>query len=64
MSGGRSSILIVIALALFAPRAFAAPHLRFEVATFNATPEFSVDHYNQTMFDHLNVASRSARTTS
>jgi hypothetical protein len=57
MSGGCSSILIVIALALFAPRAFAAPHLRFEVATFNATPEFSVDHYNQAMFDHLNVAS-------
>ena len=30
---------------------------RFEVATFNSTPEFSTDHFNQTMFNHLNVAS-------
>jgi hypothetical protein len=30
---------------------------RFEIATFNATKEFSEDHFNQTLFEHLNVAS-------
>ena len=57
MPGGRLFISIIAVLVLSAPLAPAAAHLRFEVATFNATPEYSVDHYNQAMFDHLNVVS-------
>lgn len=30
---------------------------RFEISTFNATPEFSTDHFTQGLFDHLNVLS-------
>jgi hypothetical protein len=44
-------------LLMLTASAAGAPHQRFELATFNATPEFSTDHYNQAMFDHLNVVS-------
>lgn len=57
MSGGRLPIPIIAVIALSATLAGAAPHMRFEVATFNATPEYSVDHYNQAMFDRLNIVS-------
>jgi hypothetical protein len=46
--------ILVLSLTLSAG---AATNLRFEVATFNATAEGSADHFNQVMFDHLNVAS-------
>lgn len=56
----RSHLMTLFLCAL--PLPSLAADMRFDVVTFNATPEYSVDHMNQTLFNDLNFPTLDGHT--
>lgn len=58
----RSSLLAIALVGTLPSVSLATADLRFDVVTFNATPEGSADHMNQTLFDELNFTTTNGHT--